>query len=137
MLGGLGVRVGGVPPGTWVPQAVRTVRTVRRVQAEGEGLDFRQAERRDEQAQLEILRDLFGGAFEGGRPDPSLPSWGNGTVVRVAEAIYYEDRFGDLPVLADALEDAGCQDSTFLNHCRSSRTHNRGCWVLDVLLGKG
>jgi hypothetical protein len=54
-------------------------------------------------------------------------------VAHVVQGIYDEHRFGDLPILADALEDAGCGDSEILGHCRGPRPHARGCWVLDLL----
>jgi hypothetical protein len=55
----------------------------------------------------------------------------------MAQAIYEGRRFADLPVLADALEDAGCADAALLGHCRGPGEHVRGCWVVDLLLGKG
>jgi hypothetical protein len=58
------------------------------------------------------------------------------TVVKVARCIYDEDRFTDLPVLADALEEAGCTNSHILAHCRGPGPHVRGCWVVDLVLGK-
>jgi hypothetical protein len=55
--------------------------------------------------------------------------------VKLAQAIYDERRFGDMPVLADAFEEAGCDNEEILRHCRQRETvHVRGCWVLDVLL---
>jgi hypothetical protein len=49
----------------------------------------------------------------------------------------YESRdFSALPILADALQDAGCDDEDVLNHCRVERVHVRGCWVVDTVLGK-
>jgi len=54
-------------------------------------------------------------------------------VARLARAIYEEGRCGDLPILADALEDAGCTDADILEHCRSAGPHVRGCWLLDLL----
>jgi hypothetical protein len=49
----------------------------------------------------------------------------------------YDSRdFTDMPVLADALEEAGCTNPDVLSHCRGSETHVRGCWMLDLLLGK-
>jgi hypothetical protein len=51
----------------------------------------------------------------------------------MAQAIYDERRFGDLPILADALEDAGCNDARILSHCRDEQEHVRGCWVLDLV----
>ena len=54
----------------------------------------------------------------------------------MAEAIYEERTFEQLPILTDALEDAGCNNSDILNHCRQPGVHVRGCWVVDLLLGK-
>lgn len=60
----------------------------------------------------------------------------NGSVRRVAETIYAERNFADLPILADALEEAGCQSPEVAFHLRAYDVHVRGCWVLDLLLGK-
>jgi len=57
-------------------------------------------------------------------------------VRNMAEAIYEERTFEQLPILTDALEDAGCNNSDILNHCRQPGVHVRGCWVVDLLLGK-
>jgi hypothetical protein len=54
----------------------------------------------------------------------------------LAQAIYEDRAFDRLPVLADALEDAGCTNSDLLGHLRGPGPHARGCWVLDLLLGK-
>jgi hypothetical protein len=59
-----------------------------------------------------------------------------GTVPKLAAAIYEERAFDRLPVLADALEDARCADAAILGHCRSGGEHVRGCWVVDLVLGK-
>jgi hypothetical protein len=87
--------------------------------------------------QAALLRDLLGNPF---RPPPALaPSvlaFNGGTVPKLAAAIYEERAFGRLPVLADALEDAGCTDPAILNHCRSGGEHARGCWVVDLVLGR-
>lgn len=84
--------------------------------------------------QVRLLRDLFGNPF---RP-PSFPAswlaWNDGTLVKLAAAIYEERRFGDLPVLADALEEAGCDHPEVLAHCRGGGEHVRGCWVVDQIL---
>jgi hypothetical protein len=83
-----------------------------------------------------LVRDVFGNPF---RPVPVAPSWlawHGGCAVTVARTIYQEGRFGDLPILADALEEAGCRDEALLAHCRDRRGHARGCWVIDALLGK-
>jgi hypothetical protein len=55
----------------------------------------------------------------------------------MAQAIYVERLFADLPILADALKDAGCTDAAILALCRGPGEHVRGCWVVDLLLGKG
>jgi len=54
----------------------------------------------------------------------------------MAREIHDERRFGDLPILADALEDAGCSAEAVLRHCRGPGPHVRGCWVVDLALGK-
>jgi hypothetical protein len=49
----------------------------------------------------------------------------------------YESReFGAMPILADALQDAGCNNDAILNHCREPGEHVRGCWVVDLVLGR-
>jgi hypothetical protein len=54
----------------------------------------------------------------------------------MTQSIYDERAFDRLPLLADALEDAGCGDAAILSHCREPSEHVRGCWVVDLLLGK-
>lgn len=68
--------------------------------------------------------------------DRATLSWHYGTVPAIARRIYDERTFHDLPILADALEDAGCTDRDILAHCRSGGEHVRGCWVVDLILGK-
>jgi hypothetical protein len=70
------------------------------------------------------------------RPDPDWLTREGGQAVRIARAIYDERRWGDLPVLADALEEAGCTDREILDHCRRPGEHGPGCWVIDLLLGE-
>jgi hypothetical protein len=51
--------------------------------------------------------------------------------------MYDSEQFGAMPILADALQDAGCDNAKVLAHCRDPKaTHVRGCWVLDTVLGK-
>jgi len=80
-----------------------------------------------------LLREVFG-------PSPGLqifdPSWLTSAVVSLAEGIYTDRAFDRLPILADASQDAGCEHTDVLNHCRSDGPHVRGCWVVDLLLGK-
>lgn len=82
------------------------------------------------------LRCLFGDPSRPVRIDPAWLTWNDGTVVKMASTIYAEKRFADLPVLADALEEAGCTDDEILGHCRHDWEHFRGCRVLDRILGK-
>lgn len=67
--------------------------------------------------------------------DPAWLSWNDRTVPKLAQIIYDGRHFEDLPVLADALMDPGCQAEAVLGHCRSQGLHARGCWVIDLLLG--
>ena len=62
--------------------------------------------------------------------------WRTSTAVALASGIYEECAFDRLPILADALQDAGCEDEEILTHCRVEIAHTRGCWVLDAILGK-
>jgi hypothetical protein len=88
-------------------------------------------------AQPDLLRDLFGSPFRPAPPlAPAILAWNGGTVPKLAAAIYDERAFDRLPVLADALEDAGCADAGILSHCRGGGEHVRGCWVVDLMLGK-
>jgi hypothetical protein len=87
-------------------------------------------------ARAAILRDLFGNPFCPVPLDPAWLAWGNGTVRAIAEAVRHKRTYDRLPILADALEDAGCTDSSVLTHCRTPSRHCRGCWVLDMLLGE-
>jgi hypothetical protein len=79
------------------------------------------------------LRDLFGNPF---RPVAVDPSWLTPTVVALAAGIYADGAFDRLPILADALQAAGCDNADVLGHCRGPGPHVRGCWVTDLVLGK-
>jgi hypothetical protein len=70
------------------------------------------------------------------RPVTVDPSWLTSTVVALDRQMYESRDFGAMPILADALQDAGCENEDLLNHCRSESVHVRGCWVLDLVLGK-
>ncbi len=80
-----------------------------------------------------ILRDILGNPF---RPVTVDPAWKTSNVLGLAQAIYEERAFDRMPILADALEEAGCQNESLLSHCRLGGEHVRGCWVVDLLLGK-
>jgi hypothetical protein len=86
--------------------------------------------------QCALVREVLGNPF---RPVVINPSWvasNGGAVKRLAAGIYEEKTFGRMPILADALEDAGCDHAEILEHCRGPGLHVRGCWVLDLILGK-
>jgi hypothetical protein len=87
-------------------------------------------------ARRELLREVIGNPFRPARLDPAWLCWDAGTVRRLALGIYEERAFERLPVLGDALEEAGCADETLLAHCRGGALHVRGCWLVDLLLGK-
>jgi hypothetical protein len=87
-------------------------------------------------AQAALLRDLFGNPFRPAVIEPCLLAHDAGSLCRMAQTIYEERRFADLPILADALEEAGCTDKALLSHCRGPGPHVRGCWALDLILGK-
>jgi hypothetical protein len=97
---------------------------------------FGNADARQELAQT--LRCLVGPlAFRQREEVPaSWPNWSGGFVRNFAAAIYETREFDRLPLLADALEDAGCIDADMLGHCRTRGPHARGCWVVDLLTGK-
>jgi hypothetical protein len=83
--------------------------------------------------QFAAFRDAAG---DGGSIDPRWPSWRTDTVTPLARGIYDERAFDRLPILADALQDAGCDDEAVLSHCREpDRIHVRGCWVVDLATG--
>lgn len=85
-------------------------------------------------ARRRLLHDVVGPLpFQSGCVDPHLAT---DTLIAAAETIYQERRFADMPSLADALEEAGCIDTTILAHCRQQQEHVRGCWVVDLILGR-
>jgi hypothetical protein len=89
------------------------------------------------QREGELLHDLFGPLlFRPVTLDPAWLTWHGGLVVSMARQMYESRDFSDMPILADALEEAGCDNADILAHCREPGEHVRGCWVVDLLLGK-
>lgn len=80
-----------------------------------------------------LLRDIIGNPF---RPITLDPAWLTSNVVSLAQAIYNDRAFDRMPILADAIEEAGCTNPDILQHCRQPGVHVRGCWVVDLLLDK-
>jgi hypothetical protein len=81
----------------------------------------------------ELVRDIFGNPF---RPVVVDTAWLTANVVALARGIYDDRAFDRMPILADALQDAGCDSDEILNHCRQPGEHVRGCWVVDAVLNK-
>jgi hypothetical protein len=101
------------------------------------GESWSKAVEAEKKIQAHLLRDVVGNPF---RPPPALAlavrEWNENTPGRIAQTIYEEGAFDRLPILADALEDAGCGSADILAHCRGPGPHVRGCWVVDLILGK-
>lgn len=91
------------------------------------------AQAAERHALCELVRCIFGNPF---RPVAFVPSWRIETAVALATGIYEDRAFDRLPILADALEEAGCDNADVLTHCRGPGPHARGCWVVDGVLGK-
>jgi hypothetical protein len=85
------------------------------------------------QRNLILFRCVFGNPF---RPVTFAPEWRTDTAVALAAQMYEAPDFSALPILADALQDAGCDNEDVLSHCRGGGPHGRGCWVVDLVLGK-
>jgi hypothetical protein len=82
---------------------------------------------------VELVRDIFGNPFH---PITFLPEWRTSTVLTLARTMYDARHFSAMPILADALQDAGCDNEDILTHCREPGLHVRGCWVVDLVLSK-
>jgi hypothetical protein len=85
--------------------------------------------------QCALLRDIF--CLFASRHFSIAPTWRTPQALALARTAYEERRWEDLPLLADALEEAGCTEETVLSHLRGPGPHVRGCWPVDLLLGKG
>ena len=99
------------------------------------GLPVASARARSEEAQRQVclLREIIGNLFH---PVTIDSSWLTFDVVMIAKGAYEDRAFDRLPILADALQDAGCEDEDILTHLRGAGPHVRGCWALDLILGK-
>ena len=81
----------------------------------------------------QALLCIFGNPF---RPVAFDPAWRTSKALAIAQGIYDERAFDRLPILADALQDAGCENEDILSHLRGDGPHVKGCWALDLVLGK-
>jgi hypothetical protein len=96
--------------------------------------EFRAVERASDAAWVACGLDVFGNVF---RKAKVRPAWVTDTVLTLARQMYDSRDFGAMPILADALQDAGCNSEDILSHCRdTNQVHVRGCWVVDLVLGK-
>jgi hypothetical protein len=97
----------------------------------------RESQERERAVQAALFRDLFCNPFSPAHTvGSSVLAWQERTVVKFASDIYQGRQFDRLPLLADALEDAGCTDAELLGHLRGPGPHVRGCWALDLVLSK-
>jgi hypothetical protein len=88
----------------------------------------------EESIQADLLRDVIANPF---RQISIEPEWRTSTVMALTQRIYAEQDYEILPILADAIEDAGCGNRDVLDHCRDPRlVHVKGCWLVDLILGK-
>jgi len=91
-------------------------------------------QKREAVQQCHLFRDVTGNPF---RPVTFDRAWATDTATTLARQMYDSREFGAMPILADALQDAGCENEDILAHCRDPHaTHVRGCWVCDLVLGK-
>jgi hypothetical protein len=92
--------------------------------------------RQEGRAQAAILRDIVGNPNRSPTAASFDARWLTSTVCDLAHAIFVNRAFDQMPILADALMDAGCDSEEIMNHCRDAGMHFRGCWVIDLLLSK-
>lgn len=95
---------------------------------------WKRAMHRTSRQQCDVVRCIFGNPFRPTHVPDEWRTWNDGTLVKMARSIYDGRRWNEMPILADALEDAGCTDALLLDHCRTPPEHVRGCHVLDALL---
>jgi hypothetical protein len=94
------------------------------------------AVRREKGPFCDLIRDVFGNPFRPVALEPAWLGWRGGLPAALARRLYESRDFGEMPVLADMLQDAGCADEQVLGHCRGPGPHVRGCFLVDLLLGK-
>src|SRR5262249_44274726 len=92
----------------------------------------------EDRVQAALLREIINNPVQ---PCPSfhpaILTWHDGLLVSMGRQIYHSRDFSDTPILADTPEEAGCTNPDILSHCRQQgAVHVRGCWIVDLLLGK-
>lgn len=121
----------------WIPMGEGSSGGIAAVAAEAwstQDIPFHVAWEMAKQAHCNLLRCIFGPLPF--RPVTLHPSWLTPNILTLAQAIYDDRAFDRLHSLADALEEAGCKNEDILSHCRSPGPHVRGCWVVDLVLGR-
>lgn len=81
---------------------------------------------------VRLIREVFGDPYR--RPGAFPPGWRTGVVTTLAREMYRSRDFSPMPILRDALLDAGCDDEPLLDHCRHGDRHVRGCWAIERIL---
>lgn len=94
---------------------------------------FRESKKVDH---VQIIKEIVYHPFLVPTLDKKCLLWNNGTVLKLSQNIYETRDYSAMPILGDALEDAGCENQEILDHLRGEEPHYRGCWVIDTLLGK-
>lgn len=100
------------------------------------GPSYRSIDTDETAAQRDLLRDVVGNPFRPVTIPAAVLAWDDGTIPKLAQAIFEGRTFGEAAVLADALEEAGCGDEAILSHLRGAGPHVRGCWAIDLILGR-
>ena len=86
--------------------------------------------------QASLLREIFGNPFRPSIIDPAWWQWDDGCIANMVLSAYKEECWDTLPIIADALEDAGCTSQPLLEHLRTPGCHVKGCWAVDALVGR-
>ncbi len=122
------------PPASAAVMSIHYVSLAMKYWAKSQNWAARPTANKERKAQLLLLRDIVGNPF---RPVTLDPAWRTSTVLAIAQGMYESRDFSAMPILADALQDAGSDSEDILNHCRNEKAmHVRGCWVIDLVLGK-
>jgi hypothetical protein len=116
-----------------VAVASRIARCASRVRT---GRPLKALRREERRVQRILLRDVAGNPFRTPRLDDGWRKGNEGMAEKLAAGAYESRSFGNMRILADALEEAGFTDQDILGHLRKHGPHTRGCWVVDLVLGR-
>jgi hypothetical protein len=124
------------PPSAAREPAERAARTLATAAGPPDAEAWERLARQERVSQAGILRDIFGSPVRKFEREHRWLTFQHRFVFKLALTIYRNGSFDDLPILGDALEEAGCKDEAILAHLRSPGPHARGCWALDLVLGR-